>query len=94
MTKDLIEGKIVLMPQQDMVLCAIYLFDETEIVNMMRRILAEQLVIGSIYVDNYDEVMSRDLDVQKNVQAAMIDKTIGAYFSNVGGVVRKLERDR
>jgi len=93
-TKDLIEGKIVLMPQQDMILCAIYLFDETEIVNMMRKILAEQLVIGSIYVDNYDEVMSRDLDVQKNVQAAMIDKTIGAYFSNVGGVVRKLERDR
>ncbi|MBQ9032460.1 MAG: DHH family phosphoesterase [Parasporobacterium sp.] len=93
-TKDLIEDKIVLMPRHDMTLCVIYMFDETEIVNMMRKTLAEQMVIGSIYVDNYDEVLSRDLDIQKNIQAAMIDKTIGAYFSNVGGVVRKLERDR
>ena len=38
--------------------------------------------------------MSRDLDVQKNIRGAMIDKVIGAYFENVGGVVRKLDRDR
>jgi len=93
-TKDLIDGKIVLLPEHDMTMCVIYLFDETEIVNMMRKTLAEQLVIGSIYVDNYDEVLSRNLDVQKNIQAAMIDQMIGEYFSNVGGVVRKLERDR
>ncbi|MBR5047938.1 MAG: hypothetical protein IKX76_06840, partial [Eubacterium sp.] len=93
-TRDLVEGKVILMPQHDMTLCAIYMYDETEIVNMMRKTLAEQLVIGSIYVDNYDEIMSRDLDVQKNIQAAMIDKVIGAYFSNVGGVVRKLDKDR
>ena len=93
-TEDLVEGKVILMSKQDLTLCAIYLFDETEIVNMMRKTLSEQLVIGSIYVDNYDEIMSRDLDVQKNIQAAMIDKVIGAYFSNVGGVVRKLDKDR
>jgi len=93
-TKELIDSKIVLLPEHNMTMCVIYLFDETEIVNMMRKTIAEQMVIGSIYVDNYDEVMSRNLDVQKNIQAAMIDQAIGQYFSNVGGVVRKLDRDR
>ena len=93
-TSELIESKIALLPRHHMTLCVIYMFDETEIINMMRRMVGDQLVIGSIYIDNYDEILSRNLDVQKNIQAAMIDKVIGAYFSNVGGVVRKLERDR
>lgn len=93
-TKDLIDSKIVLLPEHNMTLCVMYLFDETEIVNMMRKTIAEQMVMGSIYVDNYDEVVSGSMDVQKNIQAAMIDKVIGEYFSNVGGVVRKLDRDR
>ena len=93
-TKELIDNKIVLLPEHNMTLCVMYLFDETEIVNMMRKTIAEQLVMGSIYVDNYDEVVSGSMDVQKNIQAAMIDQVIGEYFSNVGGVVRKLDRDR
>ena len=93
-TKDLIESKIALLPEHDMTLCIIYIYDETEVVHMMRQIQEEQLVIGSIYVDNYDELLNRNLNVQRNVKAAMIDQTIGVYFSNVGGVVRKLERDR
>ena len=93
-TSELIDSKIALLPEHNMTMCAIYLFDETEIVNMMRKTLADQLVVGSIYVDNYDEILSRNLDVQKNMQAAMIDQMIGAYFSSVGGVVRKLDRDR
>ena len=60
----------------------------------MKKLQGEQLVAGSIYVDNYDEVLSRNVDVQKNIQGAMIDQVIGAYFSKVGGIVRKLERDR
>ena len=93
-TKDLIESKIVLMPEHDLTLCIIYMFDETEIVNMVRKGVDEQLVIGYVYVDNYDEVAARDLDIQKNIKGAMIDKMIGEYFTNVEGVVRKLERDR
>lgn len=93
-TRELIEGKIALLPEHDMTLCVIYMFDETEIINMMRKLHAEQLVAGSIYVDNYDEMINRGLDVQTNIQGAMIDQVIGTYFSKVGGVVRKLERDR
>ena len=93
-TKELIESKIVLMPQHELTLCVIYMFDETEIVNMMKKLVSEQLVIGYINIDNYEELLSRDLDVQKNIHAAMIDKIIGTYFTSVDGVVRKLDRDR
>ena len=53
-TKDLIESKIVLMPEHDLTLCVVYLFDETEIVRMVKKGVEEQLVIGYVYVDNYD----------------------------------------
>ena len=93
-TKDLIESKIVLMPEHDLTLNIIYMFDETEIVNMVKKSVDEQLVIGYVYVDNYDEAVGRGLDIQKNIKGAMLDKVIGQYFSNVEGVVRKLEKDR
>jgi len=93
-TRELIDSKIVLMPDQDLTLCVIYLFDETEIINMVKKGVEEQLVIGYIYVDNYEEFLSRNLDVQKNIKVAMIDQVIGKYFSVSGAVVRKLERDR
>ena len=93
-TRELIESKVVLMPQHDLTICVIYMFDETEIVNMMKKTVSEQMVIGYINVDNYDDIISRDLDVQKNIRGAMIDKVIGAYFANIDGVVRKLDRDR
>ncbi len=93
-TKDLIEGKIVLLPEHDMTMCIIYMIDETEIINMVRKGKEEQLVIGEASIDNFDEVIGRNMDLQNNGQSAKIDNVIGTYFKSVGGVVRKIERDR
>ena len=93
-TRDLIEGKIVLLPEHSMTICVIYMFDETEIINMVRKGKEEQLVIGEVSIDNYDEVIGRNMDLQNYGQSAKLDQVIGTYFNTVGGVVRKMERDR
>lgn len=93
-THELIESKIALLPRHELTLNVIYMFDETEVVNLMKSAVEEQMAIGSIYVDNYDELISRNIDIQKNINSAMLDNVIGVYFSNIGGIVRKLEKDR
>ena len=91
---DLLEKKLVSLPTQGLFVYTVYLFDETEIVNMVRKGVDEQMVIGSIYIDNYDETLEQETDVKRSFVVAMIDRAVSNYFQNCGGVVRKTEKDR
>ncbi len=91
---DLLEKKLVSLPMQGLFVYTVYLFDETEIVNMVRKGVDEQMVIGSIYIDNYDETLEQETDVKRSFVVAMIDRAVSNYFQNCGGVVRKTEKDR
>ena len=91
---DLLEKKLVSLPLQDLFVYTVYLFDETEIVNMVKKGVEEQMVIGSIYIDNYDETLEQETDVKRSFIIAMIDRAVSNYFQNCGGIVRKTEKDR
>ncbi len=92
--KELFEERFITLPRQDMYVYSIYLFDETEIINMVRKGVEEQTVIGSIYIDNYDDTLESTTDVKKSMIIAMVDKAVAGYFQKVEGLVRKLEKDR
>ena len=93
--EELFENRFLSIPRQnDMFVYTVYLFDETEIVNMVRKGVEEQVVLGSIYIDNYDETLEQSTDVKRSLVVAMVDRAVVNYFENAGGVVRKLEKDR
>lgn len=92
--RELFEKRFVTLPRQDMYVYSVYLFDETEIVNMVRKGMEEQVAIGSIYIDNYDETLEQSADVKKSLIVAMVDQAVVNYFQNIGGLVRKLEKDK
>lgn len=92
--RHIIDKKIAIPPRSDLNLYAIYLFDETEIVNMMQHTKEEEMVVASIYVDNYEETVEQAADVKRSFIVAMIDRDINKYFQDVGGIVRKMEKDR
>ncbi|MBR5931789.1 MAG: DHH family phosphoesterase [Lachnospiraceae bacterium] len=91
---ELLEEKLIILPRKELFVYTVYLFDETEIVNMVRKGIEEQMVIGSIYIDNYEETLEQETDVKKSFIIAMIDRAVSNYFQNTGGVVRKTETDR
>ena len=93
-SSELFEERFITLPRQDMYVLTVYLFDETEIVNMVKKGVEEQLVIGSIYIDNYDETLEQSTDVRRSMIVAMVDRAVVNFFQNVGGVVRKIEKDR
>ena len=91
---ELLEERLITLPRRDLFVYTVYLFDETEIVNMVRKGVEEQMVLGMIYIDNYEETLEQETDVKKSFIIAMIDRAVSNYFQNTGGVVRKTETDR
>ena len=75
-------------------LIAAYFFDETALKTALRQIDSQSLVVGFIYLDNYDEALESVEDVRRSLLIALIDRKVNKYFASLDGIVRKLEKDK
>ncbi len=75
-------------------LIAVFFYDETELRNYIRQIDDDKAVFGLIYIDNYDEAFQSVEDVRRSLLGALIDRRITRYFSNIDGIIRKMEKDK
>ena len=70
-------------------LFALYLFDETQINEYIRKYEDETMVTGLIYLDNYDEALESVEDVRRSLLTALVDRRINKYFNDIDGLVKK-----
>ena len=75
-------------------LIALYLFDTTEINRRIRENEDQRMVVGLVYIDNYDEALENVEEVRSSLLVALIERKINKYFGAYDGIVRKLEKDR
>ena len=61
-------------------LIAIYLFDETQIVEYRKEIDNQKMVCGLIYLDNYEEALESVEEVRRSLLTALIDRRITKYI--------------
>ncbi len=80
--------------ENDSTLYTLYVFDETEINEYIRKYEDEIMVTGLLYLDNYEEAMESVEDVRRSLLGALLDRKINQYFANVDGLVKKLEKDK
>lgn len=73
---------------------ALYLFDRTEVNAYIKENKEQKLVTGLIYLDNYEEALESVEEVRRSLLIALIDRKINKYFSNLDGIVKKLEKDK
>ncbi|MGX8715301.1 MAG: DHH family phosphoesterase, partial [Lachnospiraceae bacterium] len=73
---------------------AVILADESELQQINQKVIQQKLVIGNIYLDNYDELDGVIDDARLNLVIAHIDRKVTRYFSSYGGIVKKIERDK
>lgn len=78
----------------DDVLFAIYLYDETDLVEALEEKEKTKLVTGHIYIDNYEEVMDATEEVRRSLLIALIDRKITKYMQNADAIIKKLEKDK
>lgn len=75
-------------------LLAVYLFDETEILQYKKEITDEKMVAGLLYLDNYEEALESVEEVRRSLLTALIDRKINKYFNGVDGIAKKMEKDK
>lgn len=75
-------------------LITLYLFDETELNEYIRRNWEESLVTGVIYMDNLQEALETVDAVRGHMLTALVDKRINKYFAAVDGIVRRTDEDK
>lgn len=73
---------------------ALYFFDETELNQYKLENIEQKQVAALVYIDNYDEALASIEDVKRSLLTALIDRKVSQYFSNVDGLVRKIEKDK
>lgn len=73
---------------------AVYFYDETELQAYIRENQEQRLVVGQIYIDNYEEAMDSVEEVRQALLIALIDRKINMYMQNIDAIVKKLEKDK
>ena len=80
--------------QKDDILYAIYLYDETDLVEALAEKEKVKMVVGQIYIDNYEEAMESTEEVRQSLLIALIDRKITKYMQTADAIIRKLEKDK
>jgi len=75
-------------------LIAMYLFDETALNLALQEVDNQSMVVGLIYIDNYEEAVESVEGVGQSLISAFIDRQINQYVSAIDGIIRKTEKDK
>lgn len=78
----------------DSALAAVYLVDETQLLLLKDEYTASRPVVCVILVDNYDELTNNLPDSSISNLNAAIDTRIKYWTDGIGGLLRKVERNR
>lgn len=75
-------------------LISIYLYDETEITYIKKENKDQKLVVGLLYIDNYDETLDNVDEVKRSLLSALVERKINKSMQNIDAIVKKLEKDK
>lgn len=75
-------------------LIAMFLFDETDIITLQRENKEQKLIVGLLYIDNYDEALDSIDEVRRSLLTALVDRKINKYMQGIDAVIKKLEKDK
>ncbi len=68
--------------------------DATEVCRLQKELAEKETVVGIILIDNFDDVVDSMDENRLPILSALIDRRLNQIASSVGGVMKKLEKDR
>ena len=89
--EDLIQNNVDVSENK---IIAMYLYDETEIIKCLKENNEQKIVVGLLYIDNYEEVFENVDEVKRAMLGALVERKITKYMQNVDAIVKKLEKDK
>ena len=75
-------------------LIAMFLHDETEMIELEERREEENLIVGLLYIDNFDEMLDSIDEVRQSLMTALIDRKINKTMQAIDAICKKIEKDK
>ncbi|PWM46613.1 MAG: hypothetical protein DBX47_02200 [Clostridiales bacterium] len=72
----------------------LYFIDNTEYRTLQKKYNDSRAIVSIILIDNYEELFQNARDNERTSAMAMIENTLNEWGQSVGGLVRKIEKDR
>lgn len=86
--------KSAIIEIEEQYLLAFSIFDKTDVKQLMKENQDDKMVAGLIYIDNYEEALESIEEVRRSLLIALIDRKVNKYIADIGGVVKKTEKDK
>lgn len=80
--------------KSDNVLIAMYLYNETENILLKKENEEQRMLVGLLYIDNYEEALESIDEVRRSLLTALVDRKINKYMQSIDAVIKKLEKDK
>jgi len=75
-------------------LIAMYLYDETESITLLKENKEQKLITALLYIDNYEEALESIGEVRRSLLTALVDRKINKYMQGIDAIIKKLEKDK
>ena len=75
-------------------LYSLFLNDDTAARLAIQEVDDQSVVVGFVYIDNYEEAVDTLEDVRKSLLVALIDRKVTKYFASIDGICSKMEKDK
>lgn len=75
-------------------LIAVYLYDETEIMALQQANWDQKLIVGLLYIDNYEEALESIDEVRRSLLTALVDRKINKFIQGIDAIIKKIEKDK
>lgn len=75
-------------------LIGIYLYDETEIMALKKENEEEKMIVGLLYIDNYEEAFENADEVRRSLVTAWVEREINKYMKSIDAINKRLEKDK
>lgn len=75
-------------------LIALYLYDETEINAYIKENKEQRLIVGLLYIDNYEEALESIDEVRRSLLIALVDRKVNKHMQSIDAIIKKLEKDK
>jgi len=73
---------------------AVYAVDVTEETQLRKEVYDQTMLVGLLYLDNYEEAMLSVEEVRRSLLSALVDRKINKYLAEMDAITKKLERDK
>ncbi len=75
-------------------LIGMYLYDETQIIALKKENAEEKMVVGLLYIDNYEEAFEGTDEVRRSLVTAWVEREINRYMLGIDAIIKRLEKDK